>query len=242
MGAQGASQASCRQNLISKGEDCVGKIAVMRKNRRLLVLHHELLYPALLGAALFEFTQNLEPLGSAFDILPDSWSRFLRLASALWFMLYFSVAFLALPEMAARKQQAWQFGRWSFAANLVEVFFILFVAFAIIETMRIGSVNYPAIFWGWLVIPVTGGIANCCSGRPIHWHLSCIAMFVGGTGLIWGYTFGWDIERNYTDILFVMYILLICYFLVVFGYTRCPIRRHAPGNCAPGARRAITAP
>jgi hypothetical protein len=183
---------------------------------RLLTLHHELLYPAFLGAALFEFARRLVPVSSQ---LGFSWlaSNFLWVATSLWFMLYFSVAFLALAETSENSEK-YQFGFWSFITNLLEISLILLVSVLLIGAEpELGksydqTLNYKVIFWGWLLIPITGGISNKLSGRHVRWWVTVPAILIGSIGLLSGCLLDGEIGRLYWILLAGMYFLLFCYF------------------------------
>jgi hypothetical protein len=169
---------------------------------KLLVLHHELLYPAFAGAALFEFADNL-----ARDGLTRS--DFLWAASALWFLLYFSAAFLALAE--AKKEK---FGLPSFLANLAEIIIILYVCVSVEpDSSHAREIHYDRVYWSWVFIAVSGGISNFCSDRPVRTLLSLGAI---GIGLLSRFVWSWRGEA-YGWELFFMYILLALYLIAVFG-------------------------
>jgi hypothetical protein len=203
-----------------------------RTNEKLLALHHELLYPAFLGAALFEFARKivhgLVPLDFPCFSSNLQWfsSNRLWLATALWFILYFSVAFLALAQTAETPEKAKLFGPWAFVANLAEISVILLVsvALALIENSDKPSappstavhhieLNYPGIYLGWLLIPITGSASNWFSYRDVYVVISGIAIIVGLLGLF-------KVGIPYFILLIIAYILLALYLWSVFDPVR----------------------
>ena len=178
-------------------------------NEKLHALHHELFYPAFLGAVLFEFVRAF-----AQHSLGLLW-----FLSALWFVVYFSVAFLALGKTVPGK-----FGIIAFAANFLEIALILYVAFSFEPHANSGqsdhsaaaNLKYNIIFLGWFFIPITAAISNYNSGRIVHGTISIVAMLVAVIG--W---FLWcndpDLGGIYWGLLGVMYLLLVPYFVVAFG-------------------------
>jgi hypothetical protein len=186
------------------------------ERNKLLTLHHELLYPAFLGAALVEFAERIAKEGIDCDSLP--W-----LISALWFLLYFSVAFLGLAE-ADEDTKRDTFGKTAFWANLFEIGIILGVS-VFIERIDSATkehyLRYWLIYGSWMAIPVTGGVSNYYSARPVRMALSAAAFLVGLVGLCVeaasakGYI-TWT-AGYYWIALIVMYLLLLLYFETIFG-------------------------
>lgn len=190
------------------------QLAPVERNK-LLTLHHELLYPGFLGAALVEFAERVANHGIDGDSVP--W-----LISALWFLLYFSVAFLALAE-ADEDGKREKFGIVAFLANLAEIAVILCVSVYIereIPGTKTHVLRYWLIYASWIAIPITGGLSNYYSGRPVRAAISVIAIVVGLLGLgveaasSWNYI-GWA-ACYYWAALVVMYLLLFLYFRTVF--------------------------
>jgi hypothetical protein len=183
---------------------------------RLLTLHHELLYPAFLGAALFEFTRRLVP-GLVHDGFLWFETNALWIATSLLFMLYFSVAFLALAEAVDAKSD--KFGCVSFAANLAEISLILGISVLLIdnnapqegESLAPKTLNYLFVYISWILIPLTGGISNGFSDRPVRWAVSIIPGVIGLVGIVWGYQSGWDLGGRYWILLSVMYASFVVY-------------------------------
>ncbi len=198
------------------------------QDNRLLTLHHELLYPAFLGAALFEFARRFIPGVEHFDI---SWfqQNLLWIATSLWFVIYFSVAFLSLAKTASTPDLASKFGLPSFFANLIEISLIVGISGLIIESHGLSDnaahglsdkaaaaaaepkLNYFFIFLGWILIPFTGGISNWFSGRHVRWLISFPAIAIGVVGMAWGYANRWDIDCGYLLSLVFAYGLLFAY-------------------------------
>src|SRR5271166_884651 len=112
-----ASEVAEGNNVMSTNLGTAGQ----PKPTRYLVLHHELLYPAFLGAVLFEFARKIIEDGFAefFSkvIYGGLSNELLWFLSALWFLLYFTVAFFALAETKTPDK----FGICSFIANLLEI-------------------------------------------------------------------------------------------------------------------------
>jgi hypothetical protein len=189
------------------GEPCM--------QNRLLILHHELLYPAFAGAALFEFAKKVAEVGIA--QVESLW-----FFSALWFLLYFSVAFLALAAAQKREDETGkqQFGIASFFANLVEIGVILYTTVGLEVTnthTQAQELNYTLVYVAWMAIPATAAISNFCSGRAVHTVLSVCAFAVGAVGFFWVK----EAAYGYSVLLFIMYLLLLGYYCVVFS--RCSV-------------------
>ncbi len=174
---------------------------------KLLVLHHELLYPAFAGAALFEFADNVARHGySKPDLL---WA-----ATAVWFLFYFCIAFLALAEanVAGRERK---FGVLSFAANLAEIIIILAVSVSLVPDANAPrQIDYNFVYWGWVWLPITGGVSNFCSDRPVRTAISVCAIVIG---LCWRY---FAPVTAYPGALVLMYLLMLVYIISVFGRCR----------------------
>lgn len=204
-----------------------------RPRTKLLTLHHELLYPAFLSAALFEFAKAVlarvapyhaalyqavlgGPLG---QVVASAISRItfldcLWFFSALFFLLYFSAAFLALSEADEPENRA-AFKFPSFAANLVEIGIILVVSILIAPTdepLHISYLNYSLIYVSWVLIAFTGGVSNFFSNRKVRFILSLAAIAMGCLGL---FVVG-DTKAGYTILLATMYFLLVIYLCTVF--------------------------
>jgi hypothetical protein len=180
---------------------------------KLLTMHRELLYPGVLGAALFEFGKTFAKTAVT---EPEKLSL-LPVASSLWFLLYFSAAFLALVAADTDLMRD-RFGKVSFFANLAEIGIILLVSLCIEIPDAAGNprLNYWLIYLSWILIPLTGGLSNACSGRTIRTALSLAAIGIGCFGLS-------NAERgadHYGPALFFMYLLLIVYYRIAFA--RCP--------------------
>src|SRR5580692_8086377 len=95
------------------------RAGVHQMGGKLHTLHRDLFYPAFLGAVLFEFSRS---------IISD-WNagiHWLWFFSALWFIAYFSAAFLSL-DRADRKD----FGVIPFFANFSEIGLILYISISI---------------------------------------------------------------------------------------------------------------
>jgi uncharacterized membrane protein len=195
------------------------------RNEKLLALHQELLYPAFLGAVLFELARKIIP---GLITLDCHWffanSRWL--ATALWFVLYFSVAFLALHTTAKTTGGPEKFGRASFFANLVEIAVILLVSVAISlvedpnsltpsRSTHDPELQYRGVFLAWMLIPITAAVSNHYSGRPIHCRISIVAGVIGGVGLLFLFV-GWKVRSEYWIVLAIMYSLLLAYYSIVF--------------------------
>jgi hypothetical protein len=179
---------------------------------RLLTLHHELLYPAFLGAALFEFAKKIAEEGP-FTLLAKLWDEprgvdSIWFISGLWFLIYFSAAFLAFTEPTKK------FGWGAFLANLVEIGFILYVTLAIARQDASGAlvgIDYGLIYITWIAIPVTGGASNLWSGRRVHVGLSAAVILLGIFGLV-TYEFGfWHGAGLHYILQVAMYLLLLAY-------------------------------
>jgi hypothetical protein len=179
---------------------------------RLLTLHHELLYPAFLGAALFEFAKKIAEEGP-FTLLKKIWDDFygvdaIWFFSGLWFLIYFSAAFLAFTEPTTK------FGWRAFFANLIEIGFILYVTLAIARQDASGAIigiDYGLIYITWIAIPVTGGASNLWSDRHVHRVLSVAVILLGAFGLV-TYKFGfWHGAGLHYVLQAVMYVLLLAY-------------------------------
>jgi hypothetical protein len=174
-------------------------------HHKLFALHHELLYPAFLGAALFEFARRVI---EDYALINSAW-----FFSGLWFVLYFSVAFLALAATEPKS-----FGLVSFFANLFEISIILNAIVSISLVAQDHAPNgaapvlkYFGIYLSWLLIPITAVVLNICARRTIHTALSLCAIVIALIGMIWGQ----DIE-TYRVLLFVMYLLLVAYICATF--------------------------
>jgi hypothetical protein len=204
---------------------------------RLVILHHELLYPAFLGAVLFEFAKR--PIVDGFAKLNVLW-----FLSALWFVLYFSVAFLALSEAhetdAGRTDaEGRTFGRIPFFANLGEIAVILAVAVSneLIETPGFHDLNHLIIYASWVLLPLTAGISNHFSGRSVYLGLSVAAFLVGVIGLMLVWT-GYSNNCSYLVLLLVMYWLLLQYYRAKFW--NCTLwRTYQPPLSALGVARFL---
>jgi hypothetical protein len=177
---------------------------------KLYALHHELLYPAFLGAALFEFARRLIEDGSAINIV---W-----FFSGLWFVVYFSVAFVALAETPPRS-----FGRIAFIVSFAEIAIILYaiVSISLVAASPDTSghahsstpqLNYFGIYLSWILIPITAVILNFCARRTIRTALGVAAIVLAAYGLAAGQSI-----KSYCWLLFLMYLLLFFYLLTVFG-------------------------
>jgi hypothetical protein len=183
------------------------------QRNKLLTLHHELLYPAFLGAALVEFAERVAKDGI-------DWSSVPWLVSALWFLLYFSVAFLALAE-ADDDTKRGAFRGGAFAANLAEIAVILLVSVFIEQvdtSTKVHVLRYWLIYLSWIAIPLTGSLSNNCSGRTVHIGLSYAAGTAGAVGLLLLWAEASTIW--YWAILTFMYVLLGIYYRAVFWGTR----------------------
>jgi hypothetical protein len=171
-------------------------------HHKLFALHHELLYPAFLGAALFEFARRVI---EDYAIINSVW-----FFSGLWFVLYFSIAFIALAET---KPQS--FGLISFFANLFEILVILnaIVSISLVAQDHAAApeLRYFGIYLSWILIPITAVVLNICARRPIHTALSLGAIVIALIGLTWGQ----NIE-TYRVLLVLMYLLLFAYVLASF--------------------------
>lgn len=216
-------------------------------HNKLLALHRELLYPAFLGAVLFEFARKIA------EMLPDSRAAFWQgifsngfnliciysdqliwFFTALWFLLYFSVAFLSLSGAERRQaeleavaaqtgtQPQNEFCQVAFWANLAEIVLILFVGFGLSVVDRskdphqaLYQVNYFVVFLGWLLIPVTAWISNEFSERSVRQLLSVMSIFFGFFGLLLQRL---SMLNNvvYVWLLIMMYLLLIVYYIAIF--------------------------
>jgi hypothetical protein len=180
-----------------------------------LTLHQELLYPAFLGAVLFEFAKKIIEDGffEFFDkvIHGGLSNELLWFISALWFLLYFTVAFFALKDPEARDK----FGILAFGANLFEIGVILYVAGSI-QLIKphgyTGGLNYNGIYWGWIWITITAAASNLFSKRRVHWRLGIIASLVG----VFGLAVVGSRMNGYFGVLSAMYVLLGIYFCKVF--------------------------
>jgi hypothetical protein len=192
-----------------------------QERNKFLTLHHELLYPAFAGAALVEFAEKLVNEGITFEAAHLLW-----MASALWFLLYFSVAFLGLAE-ADEPETRGEFGPRAFTANLAEIGVILWVSLRIVsfDTANLPHLRYWLIYLSWILIVLTGGMSNYFSARAVRGALSIGAMVVGALGLI-ALLVGWLRRGNpetalnscyYLAALAIMYVLLGLYFRAVFG-------------------------
>jgi hypothetical protein len=182
---------------------------------KLVILHHELLYPAFLGAVLFEFAKR--PIVDWFAKLDVLW-----FLSAFWFVLYFSAAFLSLAD--AQENDAnisniseRKFGRVPFFANLLEIVVLLAVAVSneLIERPGFHDLNHLINYASWVLLPITAGISNHSSGRPVYLGLSVAAFLVGVIGLVLNCT-GYSNKCSYFVLLMVMYFLLFVYYRVIF--------------------------
>jgi hypothetical protein len=172
---------------------------------KLLALQHELLYPAFLGAALFEFAKKI------IEDFPNI--NLLWLSSGSWFVLYFSVAFLSLAEAKPEK-----FGGKSFFANLLEIGVILkaVVSISLIapaadhnsqHAVHCPQLNYTGIYLSWILIPITALASNFWSDRTVRTAISIAAVLLGIIGLCSGQT-------SYPFLLFLMYLLLAVYYII----------------------------
>jgi hypothetical protein len=187
---------------------------------RLLTLHHELLYPAFLGAALFEFAKQVFPDGTSKFFTTELFHDGITDAPVVWFLtalfflLYFSVAFLALSDAEKKPNK---FSGVSFVANLFEIGVILLVSISIatIDTSshNISSINYTFIYTAWMLMPICGGVSNLFSGRTVHTMLSIGALIMGILGLAFVKT--WSL--GYYVLLLVMYFLLFVYYHNIFA-------------------------
>ena len=127
--------------------------------------------------------------------------------SALWFLLYFTVAFFALAETETPDK----FKIGSFIANLLEIGVILFVALSIQLIQPYGSsggLYYNGIYGSWIAITGTAALSNVLSARRVHWDLSIVASLIGIFALgVVGSRMG-----AYLVVLIAMYVLLGIYF------------------------------
>src|SRR5262249_4123455 len=134
--------------------------------------------------------------------------------SALWFLLYFTVAFLALKDPRAQHT----FNVFAFGANLLEIGVILYVAGSI-QLIKAhgytGGLNYYGIYWAWILIPITAALSNVFSRRRVHWWLGMIASLVGWLGL----ELVGDRMNGFSGVLIAMYVLLSIYFCRVLRFT-----------------------
>jgi hypothetical protein len=199
------------------------------RNEKLLVLHHELLYPAFLGAVLFEFARKAYPgfLLVDFPLITSNiaWFtlNFRWFATALWFMLYFTVAFLALHDTKECARFRDHFGWIPFLANFVEIAAILLVlvALSLPHSAELGKteplkLNYPYIFVVWMLIPVTAAISNYVSRRIVHGAISLAAFVLGLTGYCLNGRVDWEHGYGYWVLLTVIYLPLAAYYWYVF--------------------------
>lgn len=172
-------------------------------HHKLFALHHELLYPAFLGAALFEFARRVI---EDYAIINSVW-----FFSGLWFVLYFSIAFIALAETKPNS-----FGLIPFFANLFEILVILnaIVSISLVaqdHAQAAPELRYFGIYLSWILIPITAVVLNICARRTVHTALSLGAIVIALIGLRWGQ----NIEI-YRGLLFLMYLLLFAYVLSSF--------------------------
>jgi hypothetical protein len=184
-------------------------------SNKLVILHHELLYPAFLGAVLFEFSKK--PIVDGFSKLGVLW-----FLTALWFVLYFSAAFLALAEAHKTDEgitdiKKRKFGRIPFFANLAEIAVLLAVAVSneLIESPGFHDLNHVIIYASWIALPLTAWVSNHFSGRPVYAGLSVAAFAMGAIGFLLICT-GYSNQWSYLVLLLVMYGLLLEYYRVVF--------------------------
>jgi hypothetical protein len=181
----------------------------LHKNK-LLKLHHELFYPAFLGAVIYDFARKVaEEWSSGFD--------YLQLFSVLFFIAYFSAAFLSLAE-AEEDENAippFKFGFIAFIANFFEIGLILYIS-TLIASPKFDAARYDEVYFFWIAIPLTAFISNIYSGRRVRKLLSGTAFAVGLMGLI----FAGQSYPRYIALLAVMSTLLLVYFIEVF--TGCP--------------------
>ena len=179
---------------------------------KLLKLHHELFYPAILGAIIYDFARKIgDGWTTGFDCL---WFW-----SILWFIAYFSAAFLSLTvaeedERAANQivgDVRYKFGIIAFIANFFEIVLILYIS-TLITLTQFGPLHYRDVYFFWIVIPLTAFISNAYSERPVRKILSLAAAACGVFGLV----IARDSHDLYVALLVIMTILLFIYFLQVF--------------------------
>jgi hypothetical protein len=217
---------------IAESQTQIAQNKRISRNEKFLVLHHELLYPAFLGAVLFEFAKKVFPglLPIDFHWLASNVAWFtlnLRWSlTALWFMLYFTVAFLALHDTQKCAKSKEHFGWIPFLANFAEIAVILLVFVAISPTPPTPSaeehtseplkLKYEYIFFAWMLIPVTAAISNYSSRRIVHGTISLLALLSGCIGLCLNGWIDWEHYAAYWVLLVVMYLIVAIYCRYVF--------------------------
>jgi hypothetical protein len=134
--------------------------------------------------------------------------------SALWFLLYFTVAFLALKDPKSQHR----FNIFAFGANLFEIGVILYVAGSI-QLIKLdgytSGLKYYGIYWAWILIPITAALSNVFSKRGVHWWLGMIASLIA----LFGLDFIGDRMNGYFGVLIAMYVLLAIYLCRVLRST-----------------------
>jgi hypothetical protein len=201
-------------------DDFMANEHIPARENKLLTLHHELFYPAFLGAVLSEFIWRVYS-----DIEHSSFELFPRFASALWFLFYFSAAFLSLVY-AERQQEAsgkLEFGWLAFLAKFLEIGLIVLVSLALgvvekVETHKFDNHLYEVIYFGWIAIPFTALVANLYSHRAIKTRLSVLAVVVGLVGWSLGRLEVVKPDILYPFLFIVMCAVLFAYFVTLSGH------------------------
>jgi hypothetical protein len=125
--------------------------------------------------------------------------------SALWFIAYFSAAFLTFEETE-------DFGVIAFIANLFEIGLILYISISIALIKQQELIKYRDVYFCWIAIPLTALVANLYSNRTVRTWLSVAAVTCGLFGLFCAQnSLYW-----YRALLCLMWFLLFCYFTIVF--------------------------